>query len=120
MFDAAISGNNVNITFYKAIDQEAGLNSIQTSLVIEGLQKTDSDGTTELVIGHLPIVIKIHRPLIFDESYQMVEGEVASVNVLNNDIDLDTQLTIKSVEVDGMTKTIINWLSVSFTTSEVL
>ncbi|MCK8083935.1 RTX toxin [Vibrio sp. 1CM8B] len=117
VFDAAISGNNVNITFYKAIDQEAGLNSIQTSLVIEGLQ-TDSDGTTELVIGHLPIVIKDSEPLIFDESYQMVEGEVASGNVLNNDIDLDTQLTIKSVEVDGMTKTIVGGSPVSFTTSE--
>ncbi|CAH7170833.1 RTX toxin [Vibrio chagasii] len=117
VFDAAISGNNVNITFYKAIDQEAGLNSIQTSLVIEGLQ-TDSDGTTELVIGHLLIVIKDSEPLIFDESYQMVEGEVASGNVLNNDIDLDTQLTIKSVEVDGMTKTIVGGSPVSFTTSE--
>ncbi|OQQ09331.1 RTX toxin [Vibrio splendidus] len=117
VFDAAISGNNVNITFYKAIDQEAGLNSIQTSLVIEGLQ-TDSDGTTELVIGHLPIVIKDSEPLIFDESYQLVEGEVASGNVLNNDIDLDTQLTIKSVEVDGMTKTIVGGSPVSFTTSE--
>ncbi len=45
VFDAAISGSNVNINFYKAIDQEAGLDSIQTALVIEGLQ-TDADGTT--------------------------------------------------------------------------
>ncbi|MEZ8036324.1 T1SS-143 repeat domain-containing protein [Vibrio crassostreae] len=117
VFDAAISGSNVNINFYKAIDQETGLNSIQTSLVIEGLQ-TDADGTTELVIGHLPIIIKDSEPLIFDESYQMVEGEVASGNVLNNDIDLDAQLTIKSVEVDGTTKTIVGGSPVSFTTSE--
>lgn len=117
VFDAAISGSNVNINFYKAIDQEAGLDSIQTALVIEGLQ-TDADGTTELVIGHLPIVIKDSDPLIFDESYEVIEGEVVSGNVLNNDIDLDTQLTIKSVEVDGATQTISGSAPVSFTLDE--
>ncbi|MFA0057035.1 T1SS-143 repeat domain-containing protein [Vibrio echinoideorum] len=117
VFDAAISGSNVNINFYKAIDQEAGLDSIQTALVIEGLQ-TDTDGTTELVIGHLPIVIKDSDPLIFDESYDVIEGEVVSGNVLNNDIDLDTQLTIKSVEVDGTTQTISGSAPVSFTLDE--
>ncbi|MFS1947487.1 RTX toxin [Vibrio lentus] len=117
VFDAAISGSNVNINFYKAIDQEAGLDSIQTALVIEGLQ-TDADGTTELVIGHLPIVIKDSDPLIFDESYEVIEGEVVSGNVLNNDIDLDTQLTIKSVEVDGSTQTISGSAPVSFTLDE--
>ncbi|MEZ9567946.1 RTX toxin [Vibrio splendidus] len=117
VFDASISGSNVNINFYKAIDQEAGLDSIQTALVIEGLQ-TDADGTTELVIGHLPIVIKDSEPLIFDESYEVIEGEVTSGNVLNNDIDLDTQLTIKSVEVDGTTQTISGSAPVSFTLDE--
>ena len=117
VFDAAISGSNVNINFYKAIDQEAGLDSIQTALVIEGLQ-TDADGTTELVIGHLPIVIKDSAPLIFDESYEVIEGEVVSGNVLNNDIDLDTQLTIRSVEVDGTTQTISGSAPVSFTLDE--
>ncbi|MEZ9893234.1 type I secretion C-terminal target domain-containing protein [Vibrio lentus] len=117
VFDAVISGSNVNINFYKAIDQEAGLDSIQTALVIEGLQ-TDTDGTTELVIGHLPIVIKDSDPLIFDESYDVIEGEVVSGNVLNNDIDLDTQLTIKSVEVDGTTQTISGSAPVSFTLDE--
>ncbi|UPR59729.1 RTX toxin [Vibrio sp. ED004] len=117
VFDAAISGSNVNINFYKAIDQEAGLDSIQTALVIEGLQ-TDADGTTELVIGHLPIVIKDSDPLIFDESYEVIEGEVVSGNVLNNDIDLDTLLTIRSVEVDGTTQTISGSAPVSFTLDE--
>ncbi|MCG9692980.1 RTX toxin [Vibrio sp. Isolate22] len=117
VFDAAISGSNVNLNFYKAIDQEAGLDSIQTVLVIEGLQ-TDADGTTELVIGHLPIVIKDSDPLIFDESYEVIEGEVVSGNVLNNDIDLDTQLTIRSVEVDGTTQTISGSAPVSFTLDE--
>ena len=37
VFDASISGTNVNINFYKAIDQESGLDSIQTALIIEGL-----------------------------------------------------------------------------------
>lgn len=117
VFDAAISGSNVNLNFYRAIDQEAGLDSIQTALVIEGLQ-TDADGTTELVIGHLPIVIKDSEPLIFDESYEVIEGEVVSGNVLNNDIDLDTQLTIRSVEVDGTTQTISGSAPVSFTLDE--
>ncbi len=117
VFDAAISGSDVNINFYKAIDQEAGLDSIQTALVIEGLQ-TDADGTTELVIGHLPIVIKDSDPLIFDESYEVIEGEVVSGNVLNNDIDLDTQLTIRSVEVDGTIQTISGSAPVSFALDE--
>ncbi|UXA00540.1 RTX toxin [Vibrio splendidus] len=117
VFDASISGTNVNINFYKSIDQEAGLDSIQTALVIEGLQ-IDADNTTELVIGHLPIVIKDSEPLIFDESYDVIEGEVTSGNVLNNDIDLDTQLTIKSVEVDGTTQTISGSTPVSFTLDE--
>ncbi|MEZ8882503.1 RTX toxin [Vibrio sp. 10N.261.51.A7] len=117
VFDASISGSNVNINFYKAIDQEAGLDSILTALLIEGLQ-TDADGTTELVIGRLPIVIKDSEPLVFDESYQMIEGEIASGNVLNNDIDLDTQLTIRSVEVDGTTQTISGSAPVSFTLDE--
>ncbi|WP_299131131.1 RTX toxin [uncultured Vibrio sp.] len=117
VFDAAISDSNVNINFYNVVDQEAGLNSIQTALIIEGLQ-TDADNTTELVIGHLPIVIKDSEPLIFDESYKVIEGKVTSGNVLNNDIDLDTQLTIKSVEVDGTTKTISGSSPASFTTNE--
>ncbi len=117
VFDASITGTNVNINFYKAIDQEAGLDSIQTALVIEGLQ-TDADNTTELVIGHLPIVIKDSEPLIFDESYDVIEGEITSGNVLNNDIDLDTQLTVKSVEVDGTTQTISGSAPVSFTLDE--
>ncbi|WP_146448762.1 T1SS-143 repeat domain-containing protein [Vibrio kanaloae] len=117
VFDAAISGSSVNINFYKVIDQEAGLDSIQTALIIEGLQ-TDADGTTELVIGHLPIVIKDSDPLIFDESYEVIEGQVVSGNVLNNDIDLDTQLTIKSVEVDGTTQTLSGSTPVSFALDE--
>ncbi|WP_139685346.1 T1SS-143 repeat domain-containing protein [Vibrio tasmaniensis] len=119
VFDAAISGSNVNIKFHTVVDQDAGLDSIQTALIIEGLQ-TDADKTTELVIGHLPIVIKDSEPLIFDESYDVIEGAFTSGNVLNNDIDLDTQLTIKSVEVDGTTKTISGSSPVSFTTSEGL
>ncbi|WP_061040126.1 type I secretion C-terminal target domain-containing protein [Vibrio coralliirubri] len=117
VFDASISGTNVNISFYKAVDQEAGVDSIETALVIEGLQ-TDLDGTKELVLGHLPIVIKDSNPLVLNESYEVVEGAVTSGNVLDNDIDLDGSLTIQSVEVDGTTKTIVGGTPVSFTTSE--
>lgn len=117
VFDAFISGESINITFYEVVDQAAGLNSYQSALIVEGLQ-TDPDGTTELVIGHLPIIINDSEPVIFDESYEVVEGEITSGNVLNNDIDLDTALTVKSVEVDGVTQTISGSSPVNFTTSE--
>ncbi|MFA0725249.1 hypothetical protein AB4574_29270, partial [Vibrio sp. 10N.222.49.E5] len=84
--------------FYQAVDQQAGEELLQTAIIIEGLQ-IDDDGTTELVLGELPITILDSEPLLFGESYSMVEGETSSGNVLNNDIDLDTALTISSVEV---------------------
>lgn len=117
VFDASISGSDVIINFYKAIDQLAGFDSIQTALLVEGLQ-TDADGTTELVIGHLPIVIKDSEPLIFGESYDVVEGKTTSGNVLDNDFDLDGALTITSVEVNGVVKNISGSSPVSFDTAK--
>ncbi|MEH0665940.1 type I secretion C-terminal target domain-containing protein [Vibrio scophthalmi] len=117
VFRAQIVGDEVRVTFYKAIDQGEGLDSLQTALLLEGIQ-TDADGTTETVIAHLPITIKDSDPLVFGESYTMTEGTTSSGNLLNNDIDLDTQLLIREVEVDGETKAITGNQPVSFTTSD--
>ncbi|TVU65845.1 RTX toxin [Vibrio atlanticus] len=117
VFEAKIAGDTVEITFYQAVDQQAGEELLQTAIIIEGLQ-IDDDGTTELVLGELPITILDSEPLLFGESYSMVEGEASSGNVLSNDIDLDTALTISSVEVGGVSKDISGATPAVFTTSD--
>ncbi|KJY82981.1 RTX toxin [Vibrio galatheae] len=117
VFAAQIVDGEVRVTFYRAIDQGTGLDSLQTALLIQGVQ-TDADGTTETVIAHLPITVKDSDPLVFGENYTMTEGTTSSGNLLNNDIDLDTQLLVREVEVDGVTKTITGSQPVSFTTSD--
>ncbi|MEZ8737920.1 Ig-like domain-containing protein [Vibrio sp. 10N.239.312.D08] len=117
VFEAKIVGDTVEISFYQAVDQQAGEELLQTSIVIEGLQ-IDDDGTTELVLGELPITILDSEPLLFGESYSMVEGETSSGNVLSNDIDLDTALTISSVEVGGISKDISGATPAVFNTGD--
>ncbi|MFA0510896.1 MULTISPECIES: Ig-like domain-containing protein [unclassified Vibrio] len=117
VFEAKIVGDTVEITFYQAVDQQAGEELLQTAIIIEGLQ-IDDDGTTELVLGELPITILDSEPLLFGESYSMVEGETSSGNVLSNDIDLDTALTISSVEVGGISKDISGATPAVFNTGD--
>ncbi|MFA0147054.1 Ig-like domain-containing protein [Vibrio lentus] len=117
VFEAKIVGDTVEITFYQAVDQQAGEELLQTSLIIEGLQ-IDDDGTKELVLGELPITILDSEPLLFGESYSMVEGETSSGNVLSNDIDLDTALTISSVEVGGVSKDVSGATPAVFNTGD--
>ncbi|MEZ9051379.1 Ig-like domain-containing protein [Vibrio sp. 10N.247.311.64] len=117
VFEAKIVGDTVEISFYQAVDQQAGEELLQTSIVIEGLQ-IDDDGTTELVLGELPITILDSEPLLFGESYSMVEDETSSGNVLSNDIDLDTALTISSVEVGGISKDISGATPAVFNTGD--
>uniref|UniRef100_UPI00148DC071 T1SS-143 repeat domain-containing protein n=1 Tax=Vibrio cyclitrophicus TaxID=47951 RepID=UPI00148DC071 len=117
VFEAKIVGGTVEITFYQAVDQQAGEELLQTAIIIEGLQ-IDDDGTTELVLGELPITILDSEPLLFGESYSMVEGETSSGNVLNNDIDLDTALTISSVEVGGVSQDISGATPAVFNTGD--
>ncbi|MEZ9314709.1 Ig-like domain-containing protein [Vibrio lentus] len=117
VFEAKIVGDTVEITFYQAVDQQAGEELLQTSLIIEGLQ-IDDDGTEELVLGELPITILDSEPLLFGESYSMVEGETSSGNVLSNDIDLDTALTISSVEVGGVSKDVSGATPAVFNTGD--
>ncbi|TFH92424.1 T1SS-143 repeat domain-containing protein [Vibrio ouci] len=117
VFSAAIIGDQVRVSFFQAIDQVDGLDSIQTAILVEGTQ-TDADGTTETVIAHLPITIKDSEPLVFGETYQMVEGTTASGNLLNNDIDLDGDLFVRQVEVDGTTKAVTESQPATFTLAE--
>nr|PMI92295.1 RTX toxin [Vibrio lentus] len=117
VFEAKIVGDTVEITFYQAVDQQAGEELLQTSLIIEGLQ-IDDDGTEELVLGELPITILDSEPVLFGESYSMVEGETSSGNVLSNDIDLDTALTISSVEVGGVSKDVSGATPAVFNTGD--
>ncbi|MCG9788705.1 RTX toxin [Vibrio mediterranei] len=101
VFEATLSGDTVNIAFKEVIDQDPSLNAIQTAILIQGTQ-TDLDGTTEVVIGHLPINITDLEPLLFDDFAFVTEGEVKSGNVLNNDIDLDGTLLISQITIDNV------------------
>ncbi|WP_234496916.1 type I secretion C-terminal target domain-containing protein [Vibrio maritimus] len=105
VFEAVLTGDKVDVAFKQVIDQEPDLNSIQTALLIQGTQ-TDADGTTEVVIGHLPINVADIEPLIFDDFAFVTEGEVKSGNVLNNDIDLDGALIISKIIIDGTEYTV--------------
>ncbi|EGQ9168524.1 RTX toxin [Vibrio cholerae] len=117
VFHAAISGSQVNLTFYKPVDQASGLNTLQTAVLVQGVQ-TDADGTTETVIGHLAIQIKDSEPLVFGDEYEMVEGSTSSGNVLNNDIDLDAPLVVRQVTFNGVTQTITGNQPVTFNTAD--
>ncbi|MFA0087213.1 RTX toxin [Vibrio sp. 10N.261.51.F12] len=105
VFEAKLIDNLVQIQFFKAVDQGVNLDSIQSALIIKGTQY-DSDGSTEVVLGHLAVTIKDSEPVIFDEQYEVTEGEVTSGNVLNNDIDLDGELIIDTVTIEGVSQDI--------------
>ncbi len=101
--DANSANDKVEITFFEAVDELDGAQSIQSAIVIQGVQ-TDSDATSETVLGYLPISVTDADPIIFDEQYSVVEGKTVVGNVLNNDIDLDGKLTLSNVTVDGVSK----------------
>ncbi|WP_117234609.1 RTX toxin [Vibrio maerlii] len=119
VYSAEIVGDQVRVTFYQAVDQGVDVDSIQTALLIQGVQ-TDADGTTETVLAHLPIVVKDSDPLVFGESYDMIEGTTSSGNFLNNDIDLDGALLIREVTVGNETKVITGNQPVTFLTVDGL
>lgn len=101
--DANSANDKVEITFFEAVDELDGAQSIQSAIVIQGVQ-TDSDATSETVLGYLPISVTDAEPVIFDEQYSVVEGKTVFGNVLNNDIDLDGKLTLSNVTVEGVSK----------------
>ncbi|MCP4955207.1 MAG: RTX toxin, partial [Photobacterium aquimaris] len=93
----------INITLFEPIDTELGSNSTQSAILIDGIQ-TDTDGTTETVVAPALIYIRDSEPDILDDNSSVIEGNITSGNVLNNDSDLDAPLSVVRVTINGETK----------------
>ncbi|WP_235869043.1 Ig-like domain-containing protein [Photobacterium kishitanii] len=93
----------INITLFEPVDAELGSNSTQSAILIDGIQ-TDTDGTTETVVTPALIYIRDSEPDIVDDSSSVIEGNITSGNILNNDSDLDAPLSVVRVTINGETK----------------
>ncbi|WP_415679370.1 Ig-like domain-containing protein [Vibrio mytili] len=114
VFTAQINDNGtVDITFFEVVDQAPGEDYLITALLIDDTQ-IDADGTSETVVAKLPITIYDSDPLVRDESYTVTEGETVTGNVLDNDVDLDGQLHVRVVEVNGQQQRVPDEGSVTF------
>ncbi|KJG40495.1 RTX toxin [Photobacterium angustum] len=97
------ASQNIKITLFEPIDTKLGFNSTQSAILIDGVQ-TDSDGTTETVVAPALIYIRDSEPAILDDYSNVIEGNITSGNVLNNDSDLDSSLSVVRVTINGETK----------------
>nr|WP_318476879.1 type I secretion C-terminal target domain-containing protein [Photobacterium leiognathi] len=94
---------DIKITLFEPVDAEPGSNSTQSAILIDGIQ-TDTDGTKETVVAPALIYIRDSEPDILDDNSSVIEGNITSGNVLNNDSDLDAQLSVVRVTVHGESK----------------
>ncbi|WP_039860836.1 type I secretion C-terminal target domain-containing protein [Photobacterium sp. SKA34] len=101
------ASQDIKITLFEPIDTKFGFNSTQSAILIDGVQ-TDSDGTTETVVAPALIYIRDSEPQILDDNSSVIEGNITSGNVLNNDSDLDAPLSVVRVTVHGESKILTN------------
>nr|WP_305425397.1 type I secretion C-terminal target domain-containing protein [Photobacterium leiognathi] len=94
---------DIKITLFEPVDAEPGSNSTQSAILIDGIQ-TDTDGTKETVVAPALIYIRDSEPDILDDNSCVIEGNITSGNVLNNDSDLDAPLSVVRVTVNGESK----------------
>ncbi len=94
---------DIKITLFEPVDAEPGSNSTQSAILIDGIQ-TDTDGTKETVVAPALIYIRDSEPDILDDNSSVIEGNITSGNVLNNDSDLDAPLSVVRVTVNGESK----------------
>ncbi|PSW66042.1 RTX toxin [Photobacterium leiognathi subsp. mandapamensis] len=94
---------DIKITLFEPVDAEPGSNSTQSAILIDGIQ-TDPDGTKETVVAPALIYIRDSEPDILDDNSSVIEGNITSGNVLNNDSDLDAPLSVVRVTVNGESK----------------
>ncbi len=114
--EARIINEQVEVILYGGLEALRSFD-LQTELVIKGTQ-TDSDGTIEEVLAPVILTVQDARPLVFDDQYEVTEAVPASGNILNNDVDLDGGLGVRSVTIDGVTKEIVAAAPVTFDLDE--
>ncbi len=106
------STQTVKTTLSAAVDNTLGDLNTETVIFINGIQ-TDNDGTSETVIVPIEINIQDATPEIVNDTSEVIEGNIVTGNVLTNDIDVDASLFVKSITINGETKTLNN-TSVTF------
>nr|WP_318522049.1 RTX toxin [Photobacterium leiognathi] len=106
------STQTVKTTLSAAVDNTLGNLNTETVIFINGIQ-TDNDGTSETVIVPIEINIQDATPEIVDDTSEVIEGNVITGNVLTNDVDVDASLFVKSITINGETKT-LNGTAVTF------
>nr|WP_318520473.1 RTX toxin [Photobacterium leiognathi] len=106
------STQTVKTTLSAAVDNTLGNLNTETVIFINGIQ-TDNDGTSETVIVPIEINIQDATPEIVNDTSEVIEGNIVTGNVLTNDIDVDASLFVKSITINGETKTLNN-TSVTF------
>ncbi|WP_318476770.1 T1SS-143 repeat domain-containing protein [Photobacterium leiognathi] len=101
------STQTVKTTLSAAIDHSPSNPNTETLIFINGIQ-TDNDGTSETVIVPIEINIQDAAPEIVNDTSDVIEGNVITGNVLNNDVDVDASLFVKSITINGETKVLNN------------
>ncbi|WP_439787889.1 T1SS-143 repeat domain-containing protein [Photobacterium leiognathi] len=97
------SEQTIKVTLFAPIDAKPGENGTPSEILVDGIQ-TDIDGTKETVVAPALIYIRDSEPDILDDSSNVIEGNITSGNVLNNDSDLDAPLSVVRVTVNGESK----------------
>nr|WP_318418052.1 type I secretion C-terminal target domain-containing protein [Photobacterium leiognathi] len=97
------SDQTIKVTLFAPIDAKPGENGTPSEILVDGIQ-TDTDGTKETVVAPALIYIRDSEPDILDDNSSVIEGNITSGNVLNNDSDLDAPLSVVRVTVNGESK----------------
>ncbi|MCG3865460.1 type I secretion C-terminal target domain-containing protein [Photobacterium sp. Ph5] len=97
------SDQTIKVTLFAPIDAKPGENGTPSEILVDGIQ-TDTDGTKETVVAPALIYIRDSEPDILDDNSSVIEGNITSGNVLNNDSDLDAPLSVVRVTVHGESK----------------
>ncbi len=102
----------IKTTLSAAVDNTLGDLNTETLIFIDGIQ-TDSDGTNEVIVAPIEVNIRDAAPEIVDDVSEVIEGNAVTGNVLTNDVDIDASLFVKSITINGETKT-LNGTAVTF------
>ncbi|WP_238092216.1 Ig-like domain-containing protein [Photobacterium leiognathi] len=102
----------IKTTLSAAVDNTLGDLNTETFIFIDGIQ-TDSDGTNEVIVAPIEVNIRDAAPEIIDDVSEVIEGNAVTGNVLTNDVDIDASLFVKSITINGETKT-LNGTAVTF------
>ena len=101
------ASGKVEITLLGAVDQGGvfGSDFVAADIFVDATQ-ADADGTTETVVGSLPIIIREVEAFTFDDDYSAVEAVPFTSNVFSNDNNLEGPLNLITVTQNGVQKTV--------------